>query len=72
MQTVDLRCPRFSWALLARLTYEQARDRSVDGEYIEFACGACKQQLRKRGLIVGLVLHHFSLTGEFIETLHQA
>lgn len=59
--------------MLAKLTYEEASARSVDGEYIEFACGACKQQLRKHGgLIVGLVLHRFSLSGEFIETVHEA
>ena len=73
MKTVELRCPRFAWSLLAKLTYEEALSKSTDGEHIEFACSACKQQLRKHGgLIVSLVLHRFSLSGEFLTTEHVA
>lgn len=72
METTDLRCPRFNYALLARLTFDEALQRSADGQHIEFACAACKAQLRKRGLIVRLVLHRFDLRGTFVETEHSS
>lgn len=39
---------------------------------IEFACPECRRVLSRRGLVVGRVLHRFSIwTGEFLKTIHQ-
>lgn len=69
MTDIDVRCPVGPQRLLARLLARGEQPHVAEGNVWEFACTDCARMLRKDGHNVLRVLHQYTITGKFIETI---
>lgn len=63
--TVEVRCPDHPIRLLLRVGTPKVLD---GANIIEVACRDCRNDLRKRGETVSLVLHRYNVLGEHVQT----
>lgn len=65
MDGIEIRCPANPVRLLLRVGHIV----QIEGaNMIEVACRDCRNQHRKNGEKVDLVLHRFNVAGELVET----